>query len=644
MRHNHRASTRRWRRSAAVLSCLVLALGAAIIRPDSATAEPVGPYDIDGVVIPDSGAQEVPDTVSPSSDANGFGSVKELGPKNGSSTKIGVIHNAATPMLDMTNPNAQVDLRRAWLDLQRDDTGDDWIYFAWERDANSGSGFISFEFMASPLPAGCDYSASETALRASCNPWANRQAGDFLILWDQSGSSTTLYKRIWTQPVQNGPLVLGGATMITAGLAKFSPDKFKGEAAINLTDEGLSDGGCQVFANVIPSTVTGNSDTADYKDTILNDLKPISTCDATLTTTPKTGAGEDIGAGGISIGSGVVEVKDSATLDLDGGSATPTGAITFTLCYLDSTPDKCVEVGSTSIAGGSYPKTVTSPSAYVTAAGDYCWSASWPGDAANGIPAATESNPDDECFTVNPVTPTMSTTAGDDVFLGGSVSDSATLGGTATQPTAAVIHTTSTSGAAANGTITFRLYGPSEDGCGSLAYTSPAVAVSGNGSYSTPDPQFVPTAVGDYHWVATYSGSSPNTSGVTHNSDCTDTDEDVVVSSVASTLSTEQSWVPNDSATLTAPSGGTMTGTVTFRFFDNGTCTGTPVWTEDRAVNGASGVEVSTTNDEAVSTSGTYSFEVSYDSTNPAQQDIGASCEETSALTIDNGDPVCSDD
>jgi len=28
---------------------------------------------------------------------------------------------------------------------------------------------------------------------------------------------------------------------------------------------------CKSFANTIPSTVTGNSDTADYKDTILSD-------------------------------------------------------------------------------------------------------------------------------------------------------------------------------------------------------------------------------------------------------------------------------------------------------------------------------------------------------------------------------------
>ena len=54
------------------------------------------------------------------------------------------------------------------------------------------------------------------------------------------------------------------------------------------------------------------------------------------------------------------------------------------------------------------------------------------------------------------------------------------------------------------------------------------MTVSGNNTYNTPAPQFVPTAAGTYHWVAVYSGSLPNTNGTTHNAACTDTNEDVV--------------------------------------------------------------------------------------------------------------------
>ncbi len=614
------------RRPTAVLACLVLGLAAALVQPDLARAVPTNPFTIDGVVIPDGGAAQLDDP---------FGAVKELGPKNASTTKIGVVHNATPPMLDRTNPNAQVDLRRAWLDLERDGDANDWVYFAWERDSNSGSGFIAFEFMASGAPVACgDYGGSEAQLVAGCNPWRNRQAGDFLVLWDQQGSGTQLVKRVWQQSGPN--LVLGGSQAITNGVAKYSPDGFKGEAAVNITAEGLTDaGGCVSFANVIPSTVTGNSDTADYKDTILDALPPISNCTATIVTTPKNGAGVDVPPAGLSIGTGVVAVKDGATIGLTGGSATPTGSISFQLCKVDG-GQNCLTVGTTSIAGGSYPKSVVSPTAYVTSAGDYCWSASWPGDPANGIPAASESSAA-ECFTVHPVTPTLSTTAGPDAVLGGTVSDTASLTGTATRPATPVINLTGAAGPPATGTITFRLYGPSGSGCGALAHTSAAVGVSGDGGYATPAPAYEPTAIGDYHWVAQYSGSSPNTTGAIHNADCSDDAEDVSVLDVPSSLSTAQTWVPNDAATISAPAGGDLDGTVHFALHTGDSCGGAPLYTEAVAVSGPSAQTVATSNTVPEDASGTWSWSVSYDSDNPAQRDIPASCSEVSTLSIANG-------
>ncbi len=633
MSRTHHLAQRRRRRSAVFLSCLLLAATAAIVQSGSARAS-ANPYAIDGSV-PNAGAAELTDL---------FGSVKELGPKNGSSTKIGVIHSAPKPMLELTNPNAQVDLRRAWIDLDRVD-GDDWLYFAWERDSNTGSGFISFEFSRNPVSAGCgDYSAGNASLIQSCNPWQNRagdpQPGDFLLLWDQQGGSRDIYVRVWSGTAPN--LTLGAPFKITdpaVGAAEYGSNGFRGEAAVNLTALELTDGNeCQAFANVIPSTVTGNSDTADYKDTILDTLPPISNCQATIVTTPKTGGGADIPGGGLSIGTGVVAVADSAHITLSGGDATPSGAISFFLCKIDvgTCASGGTSVGSTSIAGGSFPKTVTSPTAYVTSAGRYCWRSEWPGDATAGIPSASESAPS-ECFTVNPVTPTLSTDAGPGVVLGGTVSDVATLSGTATQPADPVINLTGAAGPAAGGTITFKLYGPSDEACGSLAHTTAGVTVSGDDDYETPAPPFEPTAVGDYHWVAVYSGSSPNTNGVTHNAACDDAAEDVTVSDVPSTLTTAQSWVPNDSATVSAPAGGALDGTVTFEFFDNGDCDGDAVWSEDVAVSGASPQTVDTSNEEAVEASGDFSWRVAYDSDNPAQRGIPSSCDEVSGLTIDNG-------
>lgn len=589
-----------------------------------------GPYTIDGTVPDDAGFAVLQDD---------FGSVKELGPRNGSTTKIGVIHDDSLPTLGMTNPNAQVDLRRAWLDTDQDGTtGDDWLYFAWERDANNGSGFIAYEFMQNPVPDGCAYdSASEADLIDNCNPWENRTAGDFLILWDQQGNSTDLYVRKWTGP--DNALVLSPLSTIDPAYysAAFSDDGFFGEAAVNLTQTIFGGSqACLSFANTIPSTVTGNSDTADYKDTILKTAPPISNCTSTTVTTPKLADGTtSVPGGGASIGTGVLEVKDSAVVDIQGGSSTPAGSLSFYLCKLDS--GTCT-TGGTSIGSspvtdvdGAYPATVVSPSAFVTSAGRYCWRAEFSGDAPNGIPASSDSSAT-ECFTVNPVTPSLSTTASADVLLGSTVSDTATLSGLATQPTTDVIHTSSTSGAPAGGSITFTLYGP--DDCSTVAYTSTAVSVSGNDTYNSPS--FEPQAAGTYHWVASYSGNGPNNNSTSHNTSCNDTAEDVVVSTVPSTMTTAQKWLPNDSAEVSASAGGDLAGKVKFEFFTNGTCSGSPEWTQEKDVAGASPQTVTTTNSTAYTASGDFSWRVSYDSTNAAQDDIAASCEEVSSLTINN--------
>ncbi len=633
-----KGTTRRRAKWLAIVAILMLPI-ALLVAPMARAAD--GPYSIDGNV-PDPNTTEL---------ADAFGNVKELGPQNSNTTKIGVIHNDALPTLDTTNPNAQVDLRRAWLDTERDTAAPnhDWLYFAWERDSNNGSGFIGYEFMQNAAPAGCAYdTATDAQLIANCNPWANRKAGDFMILWDQQGGSKDLFLRTWSGIAPN--LTLGAPVQLNATVsqAAYSADGFRGEAAVDLTATIFGGStACRTFANTIPSTVTGNSDTADYKDTILKNAPPITNCTSTTVTTPKTGAGADIPAGGLSIGTGVVAVKDSAVVSVVGGTATPAGSVAFSLCKVDA-PGLCTSpngtsIGSTNLSGAAYPVTVLSPTAYVTSAGRYCWRATFSGDSANGIPGSSDSSAT-ECFTANPVTPTLATTAGVDVTLGTAVTDSAALSGTATQPANPVINLTGTGGAAAGGTITFTLYGPNN--CTTVAYTSPTVAVSGNGTYNTPAPQFVPTAAGTYYWVASYSGNLPNTNGTTHNADCADANEDVVVTSVPSSLTSAQRWVPNDSVTVSAPAGsGNLAGTVTFTLYSSGTCDapGTIVYGPVTVnVSGASPQTVSSSNTTAVTATGSFFWRVNYDSTNPAQRDIPNTCHETSALTITNGGTVSS--
>ena len=564
------------------------------------------------------------------------GNVKELGPLNSNTTKIGVIHDDAVPTLGLTNPNGQVDLRQAWLGSASDGDGDDWVYFGWERDSNSGSGFIAYEFMQSKPPTACDYvGGTEAALIDGCNPWANRQAGDFMILWDQQGGSQDLYLRTWSEDA-GGNLVLsppGDPLNADVSDAAYSADGFYGEAALNLTDTVFGGStACRSFANIIPSTVTGNSDTADYKDTILQPTIPIGNCTSTTVTTPKVvtdasttpATTANVPDGGASIGTGVLAVADSALIDIEGGSSAPAGSVAFYLCKLAEglCTSGGTSVGSTNLTGTTYPVTVQSPTAYVTSAGRYCWRAEYSGDTATGIGGSGDSRAN-ECFTVNPVTPTLSTSAGADVTVGTAVTDSATLGDTATQPADPVINLTGTAGAAAGGTITFKLYGPSDTDCGDLVYTSSAVTVSGDGTYDTPAPQFVPASAGDYHWVAEYSGSSPNTNAKTHNADCKDTAEDVTVGPDSPTIATSATATAvlgtsiSDTATISDgyfPSGGPAVGTVTFELYGpfaaDATITSSSCVEEGEDANllfTSGPISASRTNDTTASaTSGTY--------------------------------------
>ena len=171
------------------LLAAVLAIAGAGVFGSASQAAPTNPFNIDGVV-PDVGATEFLD---------GFGSASELGPVNASGTKLGKIHNALPPMLASTNPNAPTDLRRVWIDTENDPDENSWLYFGWERDSNNGTGVIMYEFQKSPEPENCDYDGmTQAQLIASCNPWENRQPGDFVIVWDQQGNTSNIILRTWT--------------------------------------------------------------------------------------------------------------------------------------------------------------------------------------------------------------------------------------------------------------------------------------------------------------------------------------------------------------------------------------------------------------------------------------------------------------
>ena len=202
------------------------------------------PYNIDGVVPDANCCFEFQDPV---------GSISELGPVNSSDTKLGAIGSASTPMLDFTNPNSATDIGMIWLGTEKDLTGDIWLYFAWERDATSGSSVIAYELQSASADPACDYSAidqmepetaEETALINSCNPWINRQAGDFMIVWDFGGGATDIILRTFDGSSFDAGINLSASGFAVASLKRrqfpgrrcHQPDRCYFRSAADLPD------------------------------------------------------------------------------------------------------------------------------------------------------------------------------------------------------------------------------------------------------------------------------------------------------------------------------------------------------------------------------------------------------------------------
>jgi hypothetical protein len=394
------------------------------------------------------------------------------------------------------------------------------------------------------------------------------------------------------------------------------------EGGVNLTALGLAD---RCFASVAAETRSSTSTTATLKDFVLGKF---GDCKSKLTTQSSI-------TGSTSIGTGSVSVSDSATVEVT-GVATWSGTVQFRLRGPIGSPlEASVNIGTPIPVSNSTP-TVQSDTATVTAAGDYCWSAHFDALSPAGLDDADD-NGANECFTVTPVQPALKTSAGEDVVLGNPVTDIGVLSNTSNQPGTPAINPT-TPGAPAGGSITFTLL---KDDCTTLATgtgSNPqSVPVNGNGTYGPVS--FTPNAVGTYHWKAVYTPATgdPNNLGSTWNGDCSDPDETVVVLAVKSSLTSAQSFIPNDSATVTAPAGGNLAGSVTFEVFESSDCSGTAIYTQPITVSGPSPQTVSTTNTTVSTTAANVSWRVSYDSTNPAQKDIPATCLEKSTLTIDNG-------
>jgi hypothetical protein len=357
----------------------------------------------------------------------------------------------------------------------------------------------------------------------------------------------------------------------TFGLGDLSALSF-GELSVNFNAIFSGIVGCETFGSAHLSSRSSATFTDELKDFIAPQPVQITNC-TTLSTTASNNGSSNSSAQ--TIGNAI---SDTATLSV----TAPTGTVTFR-AYGPFDPntlvsaDQCTSgtLAFTSASG----KTLTGPdtngnyaasdSFIPSSAGRYEWIASFSGDANNSAKAGACGDPGEQSI-VSPITPQLVTTASNGTSqtaqsLGGAITDSATLSGTAKQP----------NGTGAGGNVVFRLY--SAAGCDSskLVFTSSQFAVSGDNTYGPAS--YTPAAAGTYYWVATYSGNSPNTNGTAGT--CGDGGETSIVKPNAPTIVTSATAGPvnlgaplDDTATLggTAlePDGVTNAqGTITFKLY-----------------------------------------------------------------------------
>ena len=489
-------------------------------------------------------------------------------------------------------------------------TTDPHIYFAADRYDNSGDSQIGFWFFNSAVATKSDGSFSGVH-KAGEVPHNAANAGDILVLSDftNGGTQPTIRVFEWVgSGGSDGALnLLGGNALDVRDCKSVSTDDFCAsvnnldgavapwlfknksgqttfghgefyEGGLNLKALGLQN---ECFSSFLAETRSAQSVTATLKDFVSG---PFQDCSSGVTTTPSEGQN-----GSTALGTdGTITVHDTAAVSVN-GTATFSATLSFALCKVDT--GNC-STGGSSVAAKAGVNPVTANGNYdsadvvLTTAGRYCWRANLVVNTPTGIPASSDpsnTTSTTECFTLTPAQPTISTNASADVLIGNPVDDTAHLGGTSLDP----------DGSKADGTITFKLYGPGDASCTTVIETSTLTFTDGgNGDYKASDGvlsgtlgSLTPTSAGTYHWVASYGGDLPNTLGVS--GACTDANESVVVNPKQPTISTTATAGPlalgssiSDTAhlgnTALDPNGSKADGTITFTAYgpasDTTTC------------------------------------------------------------------------
>jgi hypothetical protein len=422
-----------------------------------------------------------------------------------------------------------------------------------------------------------------------------------------------------------------------AGNTSFAQGEFY-EGGIDLSAfDGLAN---ECFASTLAESRASTSTSATLKSFVLGSLPG---CTPTVKTTPQNASGGDIAQGSVSItGAGAITVQDKAATSVAGTSVW-TGSVAFFLCGpadLAAQPS-CISGGTSigSVNVSNLNPTVTSPQATITSAApsvgaapfNYCWRGVFTVNIA-GVSGSTDDSTG-ECFTVTPVTPTLTTQASaSPVQLNNPISDTATLTGTANEPGTPVINPT-TAGGHAQGTITFTVFGPNS--CTTVATTLTS-SVNGDGTYTV---SFTPTAVGVYVFDAAYPGDAPNTTAAATVACAAEPAAEAVTVTDTSSASSTQKWLPNDSASIASGSGKpSLNGTLTLQLFDGSSnCTTGAVASQlyTQAVTAAASATIMSNNTSYfVNATDNVSWLVTFTSSDPNV--AGSSHCESTSLTITN--------
>lgn len=293
-------------------------------------------------------------------------------------------------------------------------------------------------------------------------------------------------------------------------------------------------------------------------------------------------------------------VVDSATLP-GANTATAGGTVTYGVYSNSTCTSAAVSAGTVTVTNGVIPD--SNPIA-LAGLGTYYWNAAYSGDALNE--PSTNSCSEVETVALPPATVTTSV---DDAALNATW-NSGEVTGSSAYDTASVTGTSGTP----TGTVTYRWF--ANQTCAGGATTTDTVTIaSGSVPNSNATPALSPLSYsyevhysGDTHYLASQ-GACESFTVHQATADAGTVVKDSALSSPWN--GTEATGAAAyDTATLSGVAGFTPTGIVAYTFFTNGTCTGSPSWTQNMTVSGLGTVPPSART--AALAAGSYAFKAAY--------------------------------